>query len=91
MPFELRDTGLLKVFFADLLELPSALELVGKVQQRSRERVAQLEAIQPAAVSVAEDGRQAFPLITLRLGIAYHRAMADECAAIQRDLRRHAL
>jgi PadR family transcriptional regulator, regulatory protein AphA len=91
LPFELRDIGLLKVFFADLLDLPSALELVDKVQQRSRERVAQLEAIQPAAASVADDEGYAFPLITLRLGIAYHRAMADECAAIQRELRRHAL
>lgn len=86
LPFELRDIGLLKVFFADLLQPPSALELIDKVQHRSRERLAQLEAIQPAAASVADDEGYAFPLVTLRLGIAYHRAMADECAAIQREL-----
>jgi DNA-binding PadR family transcriptional regulator len=87
LPFELRDTGLLKLFFADLLDSSSALELVDKVQNRSRDRLAQLEAIEPAASSVADDEGLGFPLVTLRLGIAYHRAMADECAAIQQELR----
>lgn len=87
LPFELRDTGLLKVFFADLLDHQSSLELVTKIQRRSRERVAQLQAIQPAGESMADDEGYAFPLITLRLGIAYHQAMADECTAIQQQLQ----
>lgn len=87
LPFELRDTGLLKIFFADLLDPQSALELVEKIQRRSRERVAQLQAIKPAGESIADDEGYAFPLITLRLGIAYHQAMADECTAIQQQLR----
>jgi PadR family transcriptional regulator AphA len=87
LPFELRDTGLLKIFFADLLDRESALELVEKIQRRSRERVAQLQAIKPAGESIADDEGYAFPLITLRLGIAYHQAMADECTTIQQQLR----
>lgn len=86
LPFELRDVGLLKVFFADLLDRQPALELIDKIEQRSRERVAQLEAIQPVAAFAAEDEGVEFPLVTLRLGIAYHQAMADECAVIRREL-----
>jgi PadR family transcriptional regulator AphA len=87
LSFELRDTGLLKIFFADLLDRQPALELIDKLQRRSRERVAQLEAIRPAGESVADDEGYAFPLITLRLGVAYHQAIADECAAIEQELR----
>jgi PadR family transcriptional regulator AphA len=87
LSFELRDAGLLKVFFADLLDRQAALELIDKIQRRSRERVAQLQAIQPAGESMADDEGYTFPLITLRLGIAYHQAMADECTVIQQELR----
>jgi DNA-binding PadR family transcriptional regulator len=87
LPFELRDVGLLKVFFADLLGRDAALALLSTVRRRSEERVAQLDAIRPAAASVAEYEGYSYPLITLRLGVAYHRAMAEECAAIERELR----
>lgn len=90
LPFELRDTGLLKVFFADLLDRPSALKLIDKIQRRSRDRVAQLQAIQPTGETMADEEGYSFPLITLRLGIAYHQAMADECTAIQQQLSKPA-
>jgi PadR family transcriptional regulator AphA len=88
LPFELRDIGLVKLFFADLLDRDAALELVETVRRRSAERVAQLEAIRPAAASFADDEGYSYPLVTLRLGVAYHQALADECEAIAHELRR---
>jgi PadR family transcriptional regulator, regulatory protein AphA len=86
LSYELRDTGLLKIFFADLLDRDAALALIDKIQRRSREHVAQLRAIQPAGETLADDVGYSFPLITLRLGIAYHQAIADECAAIHQEI-----
>ena len=84
--FELRDVGLLKLFFADLLERRAALDLLARIERRSLDRLAQLDAIAPAAGSMDDDEGHRFPLITLRLGVAFHRALADECAAIRREL-----
>lgn len=88
LPFELRDIGLVKAFFADLLDTDDALELLEAIRVRSSERVAQLEALRLAASSVAEDEGYEFPLVTLRLGVAYHAALAEEAAAIAGELRR---
>ncbi|MGA2550393.1 MAG: PadR family transcriptional regulator [Burkholderiaceae bacterium] len=49
LPFELRDIGLVKLFFADLLSPDAALRLVDTIGRRSAERVAQLLAIRGAA------------------------------------------
>jgi len=78
MPFELRDIGLLKLFFADALDRNDALALLGAVKRRSEERVASLRSVEPAAQLVEDEGN-AHPLLTLRMGIAYHLAMIDVC------------
>lgn len=86
LQFELRDVGLLKLFFADLLDQPAALDLLARMERRSLDRLVELDAIAPAASSMNDDEGYRFPLITLRLGVAFHRALADECAAIRREL-----
>jgi PadR family transcriptional regulator AphA len=86
LPYELRDIGLVKLFFADLEDRATARRLVETIGRRSAERIAQLEAIEPVARSLAQDEGYSFPRVTLRLGIAYHRALADECATIAREL-----
>src|SRR6266550_3540576 len=78
MPFELRDIGLLKLFFADALDRNDALALLVAVKRRSEARVAALRAIAPAAELVEDEGN-AHPLLTLRIGIAFHQAMIDVC------------
>jgi DNA-binding PadR family transcriptional regulator len=88
LPFELRDIGLVKLFFADVLDRDAALELVEAVRRRSTTRVSQLEAIRPTAASAADHEGYSYPLVTLRLGVAYHQALADECEAIARDVVR---
>jgi DNA-binding PadR family transcriptional regulator len=78
MPFELRDIGLVKLFFADALGPGEAAELLGAIRRRSEDRVATLRAIEPTA-RAAEDQGNVYPMLTLRMGIAYHQAMIDVC------------
>jgi DNA-binding PadR family transcriptional regulator len=78
IPFELRDTGLLKLFFADALEEPEALELLDAVRRSSEQRVAALRAIEPEAARARAQGDE-HPLLTLEIGIAFHEAIVEVC------------
>jgi PadR family transcriptional regulator, regulatory protein AphA len=85
IPFELRDIGLVKLFFADALDSADALVLVQAVRQRSGDRVAGLREIEPAALHAEKHG-DVYPLLTLRMGIAFHRAMIDVCEEFEQKL-----
>ena len=87
MPFELRDIGLVKLFFADALDRDQALALLAAVKRRSEERVTALHAIEPAA-EAAEDEGDTHPLVTLRMGIAFHQAMIAVCAEFEQKFAR---
>jgi DNA-binding PadR family transcriptional regulator len=76
MPFELRDIAMVKLFFADALRPAAAQALLAQTKARSEEQVATLESIRPAADASARQGN-VHPLLTLELGIAFHRAMID--------------
>jgi DNA-binding PadR family transcriptional regulator len=78
MPFELRDLGMVKLFFADVATDTDAAGLLAAVRARSAERVAALEAIEPIAEAADTEGTH-FPGLTLQLGIAFHQAMVDVC------------
>jgi PadR family transcriptional regulator, regulatory protein AphA len=78
IPFELRDIGMVKLFFADALTPSEAAELLATVRQRSEERLAELRAIQPEAEAAQREGT-VYPPLTLELGIAYHQAIVDVC------------
>jgi len=78
MPFELRDLGMVKLFFADVASDADAGALLGAVRARSAERVAALQAIEPVAEAADTEGTH-FPGLTLQLGIAFHQAMVDVC------------
>lgn len=82
MPFELRDTGLVKLFFADALQPGDALGLLGTIRRRSEERVEALRAIEPAASRAGEEGN-VYPLLTLQMGVGVHQAMIDVCQAFE--------
>ena len=86
MPFELRDIGMVKLFFADALDGADAATLLEAVRRRSADRVAALREIEPVGRVQADEG-DVYPLLTLRMGIAYHQALVDVCdefAAAQR-------
>jgi DNA-binding PadR family transcriptional regulator len=87
MPFELRDLGLVKLFFADVLGARDELALLEAVRTRSAERVAALRAIEPAGVAAEGEGN-VHPLLTLRMGIAVHEAMVGVCEQFERRLSR---
>jgi DNA-binding PadR family transcriptional regulator len=79
IPFELRDIGLVKLFFADALDQDDALGLLAAVRRRSEERVAMLRSIEPAAHSSEQEGN-IYPMLTLRMGIVFHQAMLAVCS-----------
>jgi PadR family transcriptional regulator AphA len=85
MPFELRDIAMVKLFFADALSNEDALALLARVRQRSEQQIATLEHIEPAAQLVEQEGN-AHPLLTLHIGIAFHRAMVDVCREFEPKL-----
>jgi PadR family transcriptional regulator AphA len=87
MPFELRDLGLVKLFFADALDARDELALLQAVRTRSVHRVAALRAIEPAGIAAADEGKM-HPLLTLRMGIAVHEAMVGVCEEFERRLGR---
>lgn len=69
-PTQIRDLGLLKLFFADRLEQERVVELARAQEAVHRERLAQYEAIERHLA--ARDG-VAFPRATLRMGILCER------------------
>jgi len=89
LSFELRDEGMLKLFFADVLERDEALALVRRIRGRQERILARLETIEPRAVTAADAG-VGFPLHTLRWGFAIHRATLEYCDALERELLRSA-
>jgi PadR family transcriptional regulator AphA len=85
MPFELRDIGLVRLFFADALTPGEASELLGAVKRRSQERLAAFRAIEPSADASREKG-DVYPILRLHLGIAFHQAIIDVCQDFERRL-----
>jgi PadR family transcriptional regulator AphA len=83
IPFELRDIGMVKLFFADVLTPSEAAELLTAVRQRSEQRLAVLRAIQPEAEGAERQGK-VYPPLTLELGIAFHQAMVEVCERFER-------
>jgi DNA-binding PadR family transcriptional regulator len=86
LPFELRDIGMVKLFFAGALPDDDARQLLHAVRRRSEERLATLVTIEPAATAAEEEGNL-YPLLTLRMGIGYHQAMIDVCKEFERKLQ----
>jgi PadR family transcriptional regulator AphA len=78
IPFELRDIAMVKLFFAGAMDRGQALALLARVRNRSEQRIATLRRIEPAAQLVDEQGNPS-PLLTLRMGVAFHQAMVEVC------------
>jgi PadR family transcriptional regulator AphA len=85
MPFELRDIGLVRLFFADALTPGEATELLGAIKRRSQERLTAFRTIEPSADASREKG-DVYPLLTLDLGIGFHQAIIDVCRDFEHRL-----
>lgn len=68
---EIRDLGLLQLFFGGLVESSAVTELARAQLGAHRTRLAEYEGI---AVDQAETPEMTYPLTTLRLGLAFERA-----------------
>ena len=80
--YEMREEGLLKLFFADALPREEAVEILRAMRAYRLDVAAQLRAMEPQK-SEAED---AFPLIVLRGGIEFSEFIADWCRMIEAQL-----
>ena len=80
--FELRDEGLLKLFFSGAVEPEDAAATLRAMREHHRAVVERLREIEPNATA-AGDG---YPLLVLRGGIEYNEWLADWCERMERDV-----
>jgi PadR family transcriptional regulator AphA len=85
-PRELRDPGLLRLFFADLLSGTEVAELARAQESAHRSRLALLQADASRFGAVAEHGATFGPL---RMGLIYERAAISFWSEIARDASKH--
>ncbi len=80
--FEMREEGLLKLFFANLLPPEEAVEILRAMRAHRLEVNAQLRAIEP----VAEQKEDPFPLLVLRGGIEFTEWFAAWCERMEAQI-----
>jgi DNA-binding PadR family transcriptional regulator len=79
--YELRDEGMLKLFFSD--NLPERrIENIRAMRERQERKLEQLRAIEPMAKAHGMEG----PRLTLELGIGFTQWLVDWCKATERRL-----
>jgi PadR family transcriptional regulator, regulatory protein AphA len=85
--YELRDEGLLKLFFSDSLP-ERRIQNVRAMRVRQERKVAQLRELQETSREVEGKPEEwhTGPRMTLEMGIAYAQFMADWCAEAERRL-----
>ena len=88
LTFELRDLGLLKLFFADALETAEALDVVRAIRQRAERSLETLEGESRAGAGISAAKGDRFPMAALELGVAMQRAVRDYCAELEASLER---
>jgi DNA-binding PadR family transcriptional regulator len=80
--FELRDEGLLKLFFANRLPPEEAVEILRAMRDHRLEVNAQLRAIEPLAAGKEDP----FPLLVLRSGIEFTDWFAEWCERMETQI-----
>jgi DNA-binding PadR family transcriptional regulator len=78
--YELRDEGMLRLFFSDALP-EQRIEVIRAMRERQERKLARLEAIHSDAT-----GMPTGPLMTLELGLDLTRRFIDWCEAAERRL-----
>jgi len=80
--YEMREEGLLKLFFANALPPEEAAEILRAMRAHRLEVAAQLRAIEP----MAEQTEDPFPLLVLRGGIEFTEWFADWCERMEAQI-----
>jgi PadR family transcriptional regulator AphA len=79
--YELRDEGLLKLFFADALPPSEALGTLRTMGEHHSATAARLREIEPKAMAAG-----GFPLVVLRGGIEHHEHLAGWCERVEQEI-----
>jgi DNA-binding PadR family transcriptional regulator len=82
---ELRDEGLLKLFFAIGADGGRAAEILDSRREQHLEKIARLREIEPRAAAEAERG-DPYPLLVLRYGIESSEWVVDWCGRARAEL-----
>jgi DNA-binding PadR family transcriptional regulator len=83
--FEMRDEGLLKLFFADAMPREEAAPIVRSMREHHRGVLERLRSIEPKALAKSAEG-DPFPLVVLRGGIEFHEWFAKWCERIEAEM-----
>ncbi|HWM53803.1 MAG TPA: PadR family transcriptional regulator [Solirubrobacterales bacterium] len=81
--YEMREEGLLKLFFAGVLPPEEAATILASMREHRREMVERLQAIEPKAKDNDDDP---FPLMVLRGGIEFNQWFAEWCERMESQL-----
>lgn len=84
--YEMREEGLLKLFFAGALPREEAVEILRAMREHRLEASRQLRAMEPEKEPGAQD--DPFPLIVLRGGIEFTEWFADWCERMEAEVLR---
>ncbi|MBA3865541.1 MAG: PadR family transcriptional regulator [Solirubrobacterales bacterium] len=80
--YEMREEGLLKLFFADALPREEAVEIVRSMRAHRLAANAQLRAMEPFAAEKDDP----FPLLVLRGGLEFTEWFADWCRRMEEQI-----
>jgi DNA-binding MarR family transcriptional regulator len=80
--YEMRDEGLLKLFFAGALPREEAVEIVRAMRRRHADLVERLRAIEPKALEKEDP----YPLLVLRGGIEFNEWFGGWCERLEAQL-----
>jgi DNA-binding PadR family transcriptional regulator len=83
---EMRHEGLLRFFFADVIEPSAQVELVRTMREMHERTRDEMRAIRPKAEEARDARGQEFPLRTLEFGIAYQDFVVEWCSQLEREL-----
>jgi DNA-binding PadR family transcriptional regulator len=83
---ELRHEGLLRFFFADVIDPHEQLALVRTMREMHERIRGELVAVRPKAEEARDARGQEFPLRTLQHGIAYQDFVVEWCSQLEREL-----
>lgn len=82
---EMREEGLLKLFFAGVLKPAEAIETLRAMRARRLELTEQLRAIEPQKAA-STDVEDPYPLMVLRAGIEFNEWFAEWCERMETQL-----
>jgi DNA-binding PadR family transcriptional regulator len=84
--FEMREEGLLKLFFAGVLPREEATQILRAMGRYRLELIERLRSIEPKAQEKLDKAEDPYPLMVLRGGIEFNEWFADWCERMEASL-----